>query len=102
MMVRFDTLINERPWMASVSTSLQRIRQDLCEHLPDASIVAACAAAGHRWRDRKLGPVMTVQLFMLQALWFNTAIEHLRRLAGFPFTAAAYCNARVRLPLAAL
>jgi hypothetical protein len=23
-------------------------------------------------------------LFMLQALWFNTAIEHLRHLAGFP------------------
>ena len=44
----------------------------------------------------------TVQLFMLQALWFNTAIKHLRRLAGFPFTATAYCNARVRLPLEAL
>jgi hypothetical protein len=88
--------------MASVSTSLRRIRQDLSEHLPDSSIIAACDAAGHQWRDRKLGPVTTVQLFMLQALWFNTAIEHLRRLAGFPFTAAAYCEARIRLPLAAL
>ena len=88
--------------MASVSTSLRRIRQDLSEHLPDSSIVAACDAAGHQWRERKLGPVMTVQLFMLQALWFNTAIEHLRRLAGFPFTAAAYCKARIRLPLEAL
>ena len=87
--------------MASVSTSLRRIRQDLSEHLPDSSIVAACDAAGHQWRDRKLGPVTTVQLFMLQALWFNTAIEHLRRLAGFPFTAAAYCQARFRLPLEA-
>src|SRR5208282_1116305 len=88
-----------RPWMASVSASLNRIRQNLSEHLPDSSIIAACDAAGHQWRDRKLGPVMTVQLFMLQTLWFNTAIEHLRRLAGFPFTAAAYCKARVRLPL---
>jgi Transposase DDE domain len=88
--------------MASVSASLQRIRQDLSEHLPDSSIVAACEVAGHHWRERKLGPVITVQLFMLQALWFNTAIEHLRRLAGFPFAAAAYCEARVRLPLAAL
>jgi hypothetical protein len=88
--------------MASISASLNRIRQDLSEHLPDSSIIAACDAAGHQWRDRKLGPVTTVQLFMLQALWFNTAIEHLRRLAGFPFTAAAYCNARVRLPLEAL
>jgi hypothetical protein len=88
--------------MASVSASLHRIRHDLSEHLPDSSIIAACDAAGHQWRNRKLGPVMTVQLFMLQALWFNTAIEHLRRLAGFPFTAAAYCKARVRLPLEAL
>jgi hypothetical protein len=88
--------------MASASASLKRIRHDLSEHLPDSSIVAACDAAGHRWRDRKLGPVTTVQLFMLQALWFNTAIENLRRLAGFPFTAAAYCKARARLPLAAL
>jgi hypothetical protein len=88
--------------MASISSSLRRIRQDLSEHLPDSSIVTACETAGHQWRDRKLGPVTTVQLFMLQALWFNTAIEHLRRLAGFPFTAAAYCNARIRLPLEAL
>jgi hypothetical protein len=88
--------------MATVSMSLRRIRQDLAEHLPEASIVAACASAGHSWRDRKLGPVITVQLFMLQTLWFNTAIKHLRRLAGFGFTAAAYCEARIRLPLAAL
>jgi len=88
--------------MASVSTSLRRIKQDLSEHLPESSIVAACASAGHQWRDRKLGPATTVQLFMLQTLWFNTAIEHLRRLAGFGFTAAAYCKARARLPLAAL
>jgi hypothetical protein len=88
--------------MASVSTSLLRIRQNLSEHLPESSITAACASAGHQWRDRKLGPAITVQLFMLQTLWSNTAIEHLRRLAGFPFTAAAYCTARARLPLAAL
>ena len=88
--------------MASVSTSLQRIRQNLSEHLPESTIVSACTAAGHQWRDRKLGPATTVQLFILQTLWFNTAIEHLRRLAGFPFAAAAYCTARARLPLAAL
>lgn len=88
--------------MASVSAALKRIREDLSEHLPDSSIIAACDAAKHQWRDRKLGPVMTLHLCMLQTLWFNTAIEHLRRLAGFPFTAAAYCNARMRLPLEAL
>lgn len=88
--------------MASVSRALERITEDLSEHLSEESIQVACRAAGHQWRERKLGPVETVRLFILQALWFNTAIEHLRHLAGFPFAAAAYCKARMRLPLAAL
>jgi len=88
--------------MAGVSRALKRLKEDLEEHLPDQSILAACETAGHDWRERKLGPVETVQLFMLQALWFNTAIEHLRHLAGFPFVAAAYCKARMRLPLEVL
>ena len=88
--------------MANTARAFERIKQDISEHLPDAAIAAACEAAGHRWRKRKLGPIETVQLFMLQTLWFNTAIVHLRRLAGFPFVAAAYCKARMRLPLAVL
>jgi hypothetical protein len=88
--------------MASISRALSRIQEDLSEHLPEKAIVAACQAAKHNWRERKLGPAVTVQLFMLQTLWFNTAIEHLRRLSGFPFVAAAYCRARMRLPLEVL
>lgn len=88
--------------MARISRALDRLKEDLEAHLPDRSIRAACQAVGHDWRERKLGPVATVQLFMLQALWFNTAIEHLRHLAGFPFVAAAYCRARMRLPLSVL
>lgn len=88
--------------MATISRALGRLKEDLQDHLPDQSILAACVAAGHDWRERTLGPVATVQLFMLQALWFNTAIEHLRHLAGFPFAAAAYCKARMRLPLEVL
>jgi hypothetical protein len=68
--------------MASISQALKRLKENLSEHLPDETILAACESAGHEWRDRKLGPVETVQLFMFQALWFNTAIEHLRHLAG--------------------
>ena len=88
--------------MATISRTLDCLRKNLAAHLPDESIVAACHAKGHDWRERKLGPVATVQLLMLQALWFNTAIEHLRHLAGFPFVAAAYCRARMRLPLVVL
>ena len=88
--------------MAGTSRALDRLKEDLEEHLPPQSIRAACDWVGHDWRERKLGPVETVQLFLLQALWFNTAIEHLRHLAGFPFVAAAYCKARMRLPLEVL
>jgi hypothetical protein len=88
--------------MASISRVLGRIKDDLQEHLSDESILCACRAAGHRWRRRKLGPVETVHLFVLQVLAFNTAIVHLRHLAGQSINAAAYCRARMRLPLAAL
>ena len=88
--------------MATIAGALQRINQDFSKHMPDESIRAACRATGHTWRERKLGPVETVQLLMLQTLWFNTAIEHLRHLFGFPFSAAGYCKARMRLPLEAL
>ena len=36
------------------------------------------------------------------SLTFNTAITNLRHLAGHAVNAAAYCRARMRLPLAAL
>jgi hypothetical protein len=88
--------------MASIARALDRIKQDLDPHLPPAAIEAACAAAGHRWRERKLGPVPTVQLLVLQVLHANVAIRGLRHLAGFAINAAAYCRARARLPLAAL
>src|SRR5881628_1792907 len=95
-------LHHRRPRMASVSRTLLRIKQDLDPHLPPASIEAACRDAGHVWRERKLGPVQTVHLMVLQALHFNAAIRALRRIAKVTVSAAAYCEARSRLPLAAV
>ena len=86
----------------SIARALARIKQDLEPHLPPDRIVSACRDAGHAWRERKLGPVETVHLFVLQILHFNTAIRHLRHLAGVPVNAAAYCKARMRLPAAVL
>jgi hypothetical protein len=40
-----------------------------------------------------------MQLFLWQILHGNTACSHLPHLAGLRFTAAAYCQARARLPL---
>ena len=88
--------------MATIAGALARIKEDVGRFLPDESIEAACAAAGHRWRERVLGPVQTVHLFVLQVLHFNAAIAALRRLAKFPFSPGSYSDARKRLPLAAL
>lgn len=88
--------------MANVSRALERIKSDLGPYLPLESIKAACREAGYTWRERKLGPVATLHLFVLQVLHFNTAIRHLRHLARTPVNAAAYCRARMRLPLAAV
>ena len=51
------------------------------------------------WRDRVLTPVTTMQLFLSQILHGNTACRHLPHLSGLRFSAAAYCQARAKLPL---
>jgi hypothetical protein len=67
--------------MVSVPRALGRIKDDLEPYLPERSVEEACREAGHRWRERKLGPAATLHLFVLQVLHFNTAIRHLRHLA---------------------
>ena len=53
-----------------------------------------------RWRQRHLDPFTLVHLFVIQILHGNTAISHLRHLANLSTSATAYCQARMRLPLA--
>lgn len=86
----------------SMTLALKEIKHDLAEHLQPDVIREVCQAAGHRWRQRLLDPWTTIQLFALQILHANTAVNHLRHLSGMVFTAAAYCQARARLPLAVL
>jgi hypothetical protein len=88
--------------MASVSRTLARIKKDLTPFLPEESVLSACGEAGHQWRQRVLGPVQTIHLFILQVLCFNTAMTHLRHLSNLPVQAPSYCRARKRLPLAVL
>jgi hypothetical protein len=88
--------------MASIARALDRIKDDLRVFVPDRMILHACRQAGHDFRERVLDPVTTIHLFVLQILSFNTAMTHLRLLADKPFTAAAYCKARMRLPLKVL
>ena len=66
---------------------------------PDA-ILAVCSEIGDTsWRDRVLTPVTTAPLLLLQMLHGNTACSHLPPLTGLRFSAAAYGQARARLPL---
>ena len=88
--------------MASIASTLQRLKEDLQPFLPEEDIRAACQQANYTWRERKCGAVTTVHLFLLQILCFNTAMTHLRLLAKAAIAAPAYCRARMRLPLEVL
>lgn len=81
---------------------LARLRQDLAACLSPEAIRQACRDQGHRWRERRLGPVATVSLFLLQVLHGNTACQHVVHFAGWTASASAYCRARQRLPLGVL
>lgn len=83
-----------------IVTILGRLRQDLAACLTPEAITAAARQAGHSWRDRLLGPVATVHLFLMQVLNGNTATSHVVQFGGWSFTDSAYCQARKRLPLA--
>jgi hypothetical protein len=88
--------------MATISAVLRRIKNDLQVFLPDAMVLEACHQVGHSWRRRQFDPILTLHLFILQVLHFNTALTHLRHLSKLPMTAAAFCKARMRLPLPVL
>lgn len=88
--------------MASVASALRRIKDDLSAFLPESRILRACEQAGYQWRQRKLGAVQTIHLFVLQVLNFNTAMTGLRHLSKTALNASSYCKARMRLPLEVL
>src|SRR6516162_9197643 len=84
-----------------ISTTLAALRQDLAAKLGDDVILAACRAAGHTWCDSALlTPPAIIHWFLIQVLHGNTALTHVSLLAGRAFSAAAFCIARARLPLA--
>lgn len=68
----------------------------------DEELKSLCRAAGLKWRERILTPIVTLRVFFLQILHGNVAMNTLPHIAGFSFTDTAYCTARIRLPLAVL
>ena len=84
----------------NMTTILQRFTGEWAMLLQPEAILTVCREIGYTaWRDRVLTPVTTMQLFLLQILHGNTACSHLPHLSGLRFTAAAYCQARAKLPL---
>ena len=88
--------------LARMAEVVARFRQNWGQELEDGAILRACREAGHAWRERQLGPVTTVRLFLLQILWGNVACNCVPHLGKQAVTGAAYCEARARLPLAVL
>jgi len=89
--------------MAIVASTLARIKSDPLAALGGAErINEFFARAGHAWRDCLLDPANTLKLFVLQVLNGNAAMAHLRHLAGFDVCPSSYCEARARLPAAAV
>jgi hypothetical protein len=78
---------------------IRQIKQNVARHLSAETIESVCRQEGHRWRERTLGPVVTLHAFLLQILHGNTACTHVSRLLNAAFSAGAYCQARCRLPL---
>jgi hypothetical protein len=85
--------------MASIASSLARIKQNPLGVIERKTVERVCEECGHVWRDRELDPATTVALFMQQIVHGNTPCSEVRHLAGREFTPSAYCQARSRLPL---
>jgi hypothetical protein len=62
----------------SIARSVQQIKGDLRSVVAPNLILRLCQAAGHAWRDRTLGPVETLSLFVAQILHGNTSCAHVR------------------------
>jgi hypothetical protein len=86
----------------NIARIVAQFKQSWSQELEDEAIERACEEAGHQWRERELGPVATVKMFLVQILFGNVACEFVPHLAGKDVTGSAYCAARGRLPLAAL
>lgn len=83
------------PSIASAVASIKRTDS----LVPAEEILLAAARVGHRFRDRVFGPVLTVQLLVLQVLHGNVSCRRTLRKAGLEEDPTCYARARHRLPV---
>ena len=84
----------------TITEVVKQFKQDWTAQLEPDAILAACRRVGYKWRQRCLNPVVTMHFFFVQILNGNTACTHLRHLTKLAVSASAYCQARMKLPLA--
>ena len=77
----------------TIAEALRKIKGDLAQLLTRSSLEKLCTAAGHRWRERTLGPSATVEAFLQQVLHGNVSCPEVVRLLRLPCTEEAYGKA---------
>jgi len=87
---------------ATITQVVKQFQQHWPSQLAPEAILTACRSVAYRWRERALNPVTTIELFLVQILHGHTACTPLRHLTKLQVTASAYCQARMKLPLAVL
>ena len=88
--------------MVKIAHALQKVKRTYDQIIPATVILEIAEAVRHTYRQRVLGPVETIYLFLVQILHGNTACSHLRHLTDVTCSVAAYCKARGRLPASLL
>lgn len=84
----------------TITEVVKQFKHDWTAQLEPNAILAACRRVGYTWRERCLNPVVTIHFFFVQILHGNTACTHLRHVTKLAVSASAYCQARMKLPLA--
>jgi len=89
--------------MVSIDEDLGAIKRDPLQFLDSERILELCRKSGY-WpeADGKLDPPTLIALFMQQIAAGNVSCDQVRLMGRDAFTAGAYCQARMRLPLASL
>lgn len=85
-----------------IAGAVSQIKADFGGIFERHVLQSICKSSGCTWRERLLPPARTVELLLIQILYGNTAISHLRRIAGLSFSPSAFCQARSRMPLEVL
>src|SRR5262245_35813611 len=95
-----NPIVQEDPRVPRITAIRQRCTGEWAARLPPEALLAVWSEIGDTgWRDHVLTPVTTVPLFLWQILPGHPACRHRPPLSGLRCSAAAYCQARAKLPL---